>query len=176
MSRPLALVLALTVVAMAADIGVNLIRLYPYEYVYYNRLAGGVGGAVDRYELEYWGTSYREAVDVLVSRLERSEPEQFAGKTYRVTVFGPTKSATPFFPPNFRLSTSVRESDFYISFTRFRGHKVVSGKVVGKVARCGVDLAVIKDLRDVPPDKRLPDWWNKLPKDGSSEEFSTPDE
>jgi hypothetical protein len=34
------------------------IRLHPYEYVYYNILAGD---PTDRFELDYWGTSYREA-------------------------------------------------------------------------------------------------------------------
>ena len=36
-------------------------RLHPYEYVYYNQFMGGVDAAVDRFELEYWATSYREA-------------------------------------------------------------------------------------------------------------------
>jgi hypothetical protein len=40
---------------------VDAVRLHPYEYIYYNRFIGGVGGAFRRYELDYWGTSYREA-------------------------------------------------------------------------------------------------------------------
>jgi hypothetical protein len=39
------------------------IRLHPYEYVYYNQFVGGAKGVVDRFELDYWGTSYREAAD-----------------------------------------------------------------------------------------------------------------
>ena len=41
------------------------LRLHPYEYIYYNRFIGGVGGAFRKYELDYWGTSYREAADWL---------------------------------------------------------------------------------------------------------------
>ncbi len=37
------------------------IRLYPYEYVYYNSLVGGPAGAYNRYELDYWRISLREA-------------------------------------------------------------------------------------------------------------------
>jgi hypothetical protein len=40
-----------------------LISLHPYQYVYYNRLAGGLQGAFRRYELDYWATSYREAAE-----------------------------------------------------------------------------------------------------------------
>jgi hypothetical protein len=38
------------------------IRLHPYEYVYYNSLVPEPEG---RFELDYWATSYREAVDWL---------------------------------------------------------------------------------------------------------------
>jgi len=31
--------------------------------VYYNELIGGVRGAYGKYELDYWGNSYKEAVD-----------------------------------------------------------------------------------------------------------------
>ncbi|MGE5073805.1 MAG: hypothetical protein ACM3MF_10280, partial [Anaerolineae bacterium] len=42
---------------------VDGIRLHPYEYIYYNHFIGGVQGAFRRFELDYWGTSYREAAD-----------------------------------------------------------------------------------------------------------------
>jgi hypothetical protein len=43
----------------------GILRLHPYEYVYFNELAGGVHGAFRRYELDYWATSYREAMDYI---------------------------------------------------------------------------------------------------------------
>lgn len=39
-----------------------IVQLHPYQYVYYNNLAGGVGGVFRNYETEYWLTCYREAV------------------------------------------------------------------------------------------------------------------
>lgn len=39
--------------------------LHPYEYIYFNRLAGGVSGAYRNYELDYWLLSYREAIEYL---------------------------------------------------------------------------------------------------------------
>jgi hypothetical protein len=38
----------------------GILRLHPYEYIYFNELVGGVRGAFRRYELDYWATSYRE--------------------------------------------------------------------------------------------------------------------
>lgn len=43
------------------------IRLHPYQYVYYNRFVGGVNGAQDRFELDYWATSYRQAAEFVNS-------------------------------------------------------------------------------------------------------------
>ena len=37
------------------------VRLYPYQYIYYNSLVGGPAGAHNRYELDYWRISLREA-------------------------------------------------------------------------------------------------------------------
>jgi hypothetical protein len=38
----------------------STVKLYPYEYVYYNSLVGGLPGASDHYELDYWRISLRE--------------------------------------------------------------------------------------------------------------------
>ncbi len=41
------------------------IRLYPYQYVYYNQLVGGVRGAYRVYELDYWDLAFKEAQSFL---------------------------------------------------------------------------------------------------------------
>jgi hypothetical protein len=38
----------------------STVKLYPYEYVYYNSLVGGPAGALKRYEMDYWRISLRE--------------------------------------------------------------------------------------------------------------------
>jgi hypothetical protein len=44
---------------------IGISQLHPYEYVYYNQFVGGLGGAFRKYELDYWGTSYREAAELI---------------------------------------------------------------------------------------------------------------
>jgi hypothetical protein len=52
----------LLLIAVIALPGIySTIKLYPYEYVYYNSLVGGLAGVRDRYELDYWRISLREA-------------------------------------------------------------------------------------------------------------------
>ena len=44
---------------------IGIVLLHPFEYVYFNSFAGGVGGAFRHYELDYWLLSNLEAVAYL---------------------------------------------------------------------------------------------------------------
>ncbi|MCJ7435058.1 MAG: hypothetical protein MUO77_16370, partial [Anaerolineales bacterium] len=59
--RP-ALQIAVTVLLIMPGI-IDGLRLHPYEYIYYNRFAGGESGVIRKFEQDYWGTSYREAAE-----------------------------------------------------------------------------------------------------------------
>jgi len=54
---------AMALCAVLATQVSSLVRLHPYQYTYFNCLAGGVGGAAGRYETDYWLTSYKEAIE-----------------------------------------------------------------------------------------------------------------
>jgi len=43
----------------------SIIRLHPYQYVYYNSFVGGVRGAYRRFESDYLATSSREAMEYI---------------------------------------------------------------------------------------------------------------
>jgi hypothetical protein len=66
---------------------IPIFRYHPYEYTYFNSIVGGVSGAYERYELDYWCTSYREAMDVINSN---------APKGTAVLVLGPDEAAREF--------------------------------------------------------------------------------
>jgi hypothetical protein len=69
---------------------VNAMRLlHPYEYVYYNPLVKPAGS----FELEYWGTSFRE----LAERLnDYARENNRRGEKLRLSVCGPAHLLTPF--------------------------------------------------------------------------------
>lgn len=50
---------------MVLESTVFIARNIKYPYVYFNPLAGGVGGAFGNYETDYWGVSVKQAVDWL---------------------------------------------------------------------------------------------------------------
>lgn len=41
----------------------GILRLHPFEYTYYNVFIGGEGGAASSYDLDYWCTAYRQAIE-----------------------------------------------------------------------------------------------------------------
>lgn len=50
---------AVTLVLLIPGV-VGIALNHPYEYSYYNELAGGIKGAAEKYEVDYWLTCYRE--------------------------------------------------------------------------------------------------------------------
>lgn len=40
-----------------------IVHLHPYQITYFNELVGGVRGAIGKYDLDYWGTSQKAAVE-----------------------------------------------------------------------------------------------------------------
>ncbi|WP_272116694.1 hypothetical protein [Spirulina major] len=53
--------LSAVTVAMSA-IAVTMLTLHPHQYVYFNRISGGLPAAHGFYETDYWGVSLREAI------------------------------------------------------------------------------------------------------------------
>jgi hypothetical protein len=62
------------VMLLAANISDIYIRYYPYEYLYYNRLAGGLSGAQQLFgkseTTDYWASSYREGLQWINENVE----------------------------------------------------------------------------------------------------------
>jgi Dolichyl-phosphate-mannose-protein mannosyltransferase len=137
------------VTALTAGIGSQvaiMVHLHPHEYVYYNELVGGVKGAENKFELDYWGNSYAEAVHELTQYLER---ERAGGryKVYRVAVCSSGTSASYFFPPFLKMAKDDYETDFYISVMRLGCDDKLEGDEIITVEREGAILSVVKDRR-----------------------------
>jgi hypothetical protein len=123
-------------------------RAHPYQYLVFNALVGGVPGAAGKFELDYWGTAFREAVEGMVAQLPPPAP----GRPWRVMVCGPEASAQLFFPPGFEPVARQRvvEADFIISNTRYqcpRGAYQDAARPLVVVRRFDTPLAYVHDLR-----------------------------
>lgn len=118
------------------------VRLHPYEYVYYNQFIGSVPGAVDRFELDYWGTSYRE---------EAREANRIAPPNANVWVDGPAHLFARFARPDFHIySTQEAERadhyDIVVTLVRYNWEKTSfpQAAVVYRVVRAGTVFSLIR--------------------------------
>ena len=72
------MVALLAAVAVYAGVTiVNLVRLHPLEYAAVNSLAGGVRGAYERFELDYWSVAGTEALRRLEHSIDSHAPGLF---------------------------------------------------------------------------------------------------
>lgn len=118
------------------------IRLHPYEYVYYNQFIGGVKGAVNRFELDYWATSYREAA---------SEANRIAPPNANIWVDGPAHVFITFARPDFHIyspqeAERADQYDVVVTLARYDLEKTSfpEAKIVYAVKREGAIFAIIR--------------------------------
>ena len=147
MRLPLALILAAYAIVHVG----KMVSLHPYQYVYYNRLVGGLAGANGRFETDYWGESYREAVLRLSAHLEEetgSAALAEQARRYRVFVEGPRASATYYFSANLDYVDRPDDADFIISFTRYSAHREHrAAKELIRIEREDTPLSYVFDRR-----------------------------
>jgi len=124
-----------------------MIRLHPYEYIYANRFAGGVAGTYGRFELDYWGSSFKEAAQKIQDFVTK-EGGVPPGKIYKVAICGPWDAAMIYLPPDYEPVVANEPAEFFLSTTRWMCQNMRPGKEIIKVKRMGAPLAVVKDLRD----------------------------
>lgn len=142
--------------------------LHPDEYVYYNLFAGGLEGAAERYELDYWGNSMAEAVEQLTQFLEneRSSENRPVMPTYKVAVCAHPLSVSYYLPPFLKLTRNLDEAEFFIAVTQSNCHKMLAGRQIITIERFGIELSMVKDRREIvkarkaapipPPEKTAP--------------------
>ncbi len=121
---------------------VGIISLHPYEYIYYNSFIGGVNGAYDRYDLDYWGISYREAAEYVNS---------VAPPNATIWVEGPSHLFALFARDDLKIysPSEVERAESYnyvVALTRYNFDEITypEAKVIYQIMRGDAVLAVIK--------------------------------
>jgi hypothetical protein len=112
-------------------------RLHPYEYVYYNSLAGNVA---DRYETDYWATSFREAANYI----NKNAPQK------AVISIGPWGLMQELLRPDLQIDRNEisANSDYVFIFSRWNYEKnpAFTGRPVYTIGREGSVFLTIQQL------------------------------
>jgi hypothetical protein len=151
-ARPARAVAALGLGASCLLTVIDMIQLHPYQYVYFNRLfAGGLAGAVNRYETDYWCASYKEGLDWVVrhyARPGRQGRVRVAGYAYPGHVglwryLGQTEEGRR----GFEVVSLGDDPHVVLATTALRDQEQTPGRVVHVVERQGAPLLYIFEVR-----------------------------
>jgi hypothetical protein len=114
--------------------------LHPYEYVYFNRLEGGLPGASSRFETDYWGASYHEGLEWVVQNVQPTN-----GKRVRVASCACFYETRHYIDDiahagsKFEVVKDGRAADIFLVGSR-KGCPSYAGQIVHVVEREGVPL------------------------------------
>jgi hypothetical protein len=137
---------ALVLVVGAAVPVVEMVRLHPYEYADFNGLAGGVAGARDRYMLDYWGLSFKQASQALRARLAERHETKPSDRRWKLAVCGPHRSPQVELGGDFETTWDPTGADFAMMLAEFYCAKP-DAPLLAEIVRDGVTFARVYDIR-----------------------------
>jgi len=120
---------------------IEMYRLFPYQYSFYNSLVGGFAGADGVYEIDTWRTAHREAINLIAARVNPGEAVRIRSCASGLNLVG---------HPGFKLVQPMEDADYFIALRRGKkcAPAVFEGRpVVGEVRREGVLLARVYAAR-----------------------------
>lgn len=121
---------------------VEMFRLHPYQYVYFNQISGGLNSAFNRDETDYWGLSHKEAADWLNAYAQEHPPEE---ATYRIHIGYTYWMLDEALSDDFVITSDIRQADFSVAITRLNFHRPAAqiGQLSYVVERLGVPLCLV---------------------------------
>ena len=130
----------------------TLVRLHPYEYVFFNPFVDGLEGASRRFDMDYWSNIVPEAVDRLEAFLDqRDSSGALPRPRYTVGVCAERESFENEAKDDPRLVwvEEWEEADFFISSTQMNCDRRMEGETIASIERFGVQIGVVKDRRAI---------------------------
>ena len=123
----------------------DMAALHPYQYAFFNRASGGVPHAYRRFDVEYWGTSYKEGIDWLARNYKPGAPPQ------SISVANPSNPFLTYYYLNtskpevqrFKPVDSASRADVVLSLPRWNQHLVYGRRLLHIVERKGVPFLYI---------------------------------
>ncbi len=124
----------------------EMIRLHPYQYTFFNHIAGTVRGADDLFMLDYWGLALKQASDGLREQLDERQEEPPRGRKWKVAVCGPQRPAQVALGPDFTIGWDSHAADFAMTLGEFYC-KGLTAPVMVEIKRDDVVFARVYDIR-----------------------------
>lgn len=121
-------------------------RLHPYQYTYFNNVAGTVRTADRRFMLDYWGLALKQASNSLREQILARQEIPPAGRKWKVAVCGPQRPAQVALGPDFSIGWDSHSADFAMTLGEFYC-KGLPAPIYTEIMRDGVVYARVYDIR-----------------------------
>lgn len=125
---------------------IDMVQVHPYQYVNFNHIAGGIGGAKDRYMLDYWGLAFKQAATQLRAKLAERGETPSSDRPLRIAVCGPHRPAQVELGPNAAISWDPKGADFAMTLGTYYC-RALDAPVIVDIERDGVTFARVYDIR-----------------------------
>jgi hypothetical protein len=144
--RPALAALAVVFAAGVALPAIGMARLHPYEYTFFNHIAGGVRGAQARFMLDYWGLAFKQAGEALRTQLAARGETPPAGRRWKIAVCGPHPPAQIALGDRFEPTWDPIGADFALMLGMFYCARLDAPLLVD-IERDGISFARAYDIR-----------------------------
>ncbi len=128
---------------LLSAICINMIALHPYQYVYFNRVSGGLQGAHNRFDTDYWGLSLREGMEWLNKNARPGSTVLVGGFIYSAQIFAdPNLNVMGYDPAK---TSEASKPFYYLAWPRWNApNNLPECPVVYQVIREGTPLSIVK--------------------------------
>jgi hypothetical protein len=133
------------VVGLALPVA-DMVRRHPYEYTSFNRLAGGVARARERYMLDYWGLSLKQASEGLAAKIAELKLQKPADRRWKLAVCGHHRAPQVELGGDFETTWDPKGADFAMMLGEYYCRKL-DAPVLVEVVRDGAVYARVYDIR-----------------------------
>ncbi|MEZ4749296.1 MAG: hypothetical protein R3B54_01330 [Bdellovibrionota bacterium] len=138
-------VLAAGVFGLLGFTAVDMVRLHPYQYVYFNRLvAGGLSGGAGQFDVDYWGHSVKAATLWTLAhysdapeKVEVGTCSDYSQVEYWIEKAGLTE----------KFTAITQSPHVYFKLANKECYYRDPGRVIHKIERMGVTLLEVRELK-----------------------------
>nr|WP_245422255.1 glycosyltransferase family 39 protein [Rhodoplanes serenus] len=150
-ARRKALIAAAVLAVGLAHAVIGMVRLHPYQYTYFNAVAGGLQAADGRFMRDYWGLSLKQASQALLDALAARGELATREHKVKIAICGPQRPVRLALGKNYPTDWQPQGADYAISLNEFYCAPL-DAPVIAEVVRDGVVFARIYDIRgrDIP--------------------------
>jgi hypothetical protein len=141
--KSLKIIAATFIAVVYSAIAFEMVALHPYDYIYVNRVSGGLEKVRDRYDTEYWGLSLREGMEWINENAKPSSTVLVGGFIYSAQLFAePSMKVIGY---NESRAAATPKPYYYLAWPRWDAQsKLPECQVVHQVKRLEVPLSIVK--------------------------------